>query len=158
MNAARWIASAVAAGVTAVAVAACGPVTGGGWMESSVGGAGRATFGFDLTCNPNSHEVGTFSYKDKLAGINVNGTLTDAMSVQCQNGDTPVTVIRTAPIQFQPCNGGICRTGFADFTVTDGQTNGHVKNDRLGVTLHDADGFDVYDNEGPVLGGNLTTS
>jgi hypothetical protein len=53
-------------------------VRGGGWIPAGEAGEGKATFGFQLTCDSLTGEVrGQFQYNDHAAGIAFHGVVDD---------------------------------------------------------------------------------
>jgi hypothetical protein len=154
MKRSRSQVGATVVGVAALAavLAGCATVTGGGWLAGLNGG--RATFGADLTCNENSHLVGSWTYHDKSAGVDVAGTVTDADAVFCNQSGTPGgSVSWFGTYTAQHCSGAC--TGSFDVTVVDSNGNaGRIKGDTLTITLTGGPNAG-YSNTGEIRGGNL---
>ncbi|MBN2557387.1 MAG: hypothetical protein JXB33_01390 [Clostridia bacterium] len=126
------------------------PVTvrGGGWLLAA-GGEGKATFGFTVECinieyvdeEPVSWDTrGNFVYNDHANGIRIKGEITGAYS--SESGGT---------------FGGECvfdgEPAFFSVTATDlGEPS---TDDCISIYITDEEQQLLYENEGPVGGGNI---
>jgi len=147
----KGVAICAVAGMGAFILAGCATLTGGGWMPGKNGG--KATFGFNLTCNSNNHLVGDWTYHDKSAGIDIAGTLTDEDAVPCDPNGLPGGLGEwTLPYTAQHCSGGC--SGLVDIAVIDANEIGKLKGDELSISvLSGPDAGYEYENE--ISGGNL---
>jgi len=157
-----WMA---AVGAVGLLLAACLPVSGGGYISGVNGG--KANFGFSVACDSSSHLTGAWNYNDKGAGVNIAGDMS-SVNQGCPDG-SPGRQSYASTYTAQ----GKCRancTGFARIDIFDGGGRGSLKGDCLDVILFNGvfDGYSNFDPSGtecsgdplgglkPVLGGNLT--
>lgn len=168
----RWAGAGVVI-VGLLTLAACLPVSGGGYI-SGANGSGKANFGFNVTCDSNTNTLaGPWNYNDKGAKVNIAGDMS-SMSNPCSGVSfLPQSYASTYTVQ------GNCTadcTGTAQIRVYDSGNHGSMKGDCLAIQLTPTgDSYYSYlnadttgqscrnggtDSHGwsmkPVLGGNLT--
>jgi hypothetical protein len=122
--------------------------------------SGKATFGFNLTCDENGNLTGDWTYHDKAAGVDVSGFIPAEAEVPCEEGTPGGIVEIPTPYQAQHCKEADPNDcfGVALITVDDSNTGGEPpKGDLLSIQLSGGP-FDGYSNVNLVLGGNLVAT
>jgi hypothetical protein len=144
----RWLVIGLATALAALVLSGC-TLTGGGWMFSAA--SGRATFGFNITCD-GSYLTGNWVYHDKAAGVDVTGTI-PSETFPCSNGGPTGGLFEIeTPYRAQHCKTDCEGTAF--IAAYDDGTGKPPKGDELSIEL-DGGPYDGYENEGDVQGGNL---
>jgi hypothetical protein len=132
--------------VLALVVSGCTSLQGGGWIAGAPGD-GKATFGFQMTCDPDTNEAsGQLQYHDHAANVAFHGVV-DGVPNQCGYGEY------TGTYTPQPKNLGPGGTFLVE--VTDGSYAD--QSDTFEITLIGGV-YDGYSNAGELGGGNITGS
>jgi len=147
---------------TALLLAGCAQVTGGGHMRSADTPEAKATFALSLVCQESGYLAGHWVYHDhgSQPRVNVHGPVSESNGLTCDQQATEpggrgtwlgLPYISQGPTPRQ--------RGSADIEAVDGNKGGpaRIKGDFLSITLRRAsDGRIWYRNSGRVRGGNLT--
>jgi hypothetical protein len=96
----RWAVAALALALPLCLGSSCTTTTvrGGGWIPSTAGPPEKATFGFELDCDPETNEAsGTLSYNDHGTGDQVFARATAIDASACEDGGTMGSYVGETP-------------------------------------------------------------
>jgi hypothetical protein len=136
----------IGVGIAVVALAtlaACLPVSGGGYVSGANGG--KANFSFSVTCDTSGTDpklVGAWNYNDKVAGVNVAGNFSST-SQPCSGNPEEVQLYVTNYTVQGKCSSSC--TGLASIHVFDNGGRGTTKGDCLSIYLNGGR-YDGYSN------------
>lgn len=139
----------VVLGALAVVLATACEARGGGWLISDTG-SGKATFGFEMECDPDTGELtAQVQYVDRPAGVAIHG-VTSANEFFCFEDATFGTFSGT--YTAQPRTAGDGGTFFV--TYADNGEPGVSAGDEFSIELIGGV-YDGYANGGTIGGGNV---
>jgi len=154
-----------------VFLAGCFDISGGGWMWSANGpDAGKATFGFDFYCEPDSYSAGGhMTYHDQ--GVTVDeyegqgATWRGKPKKLAIQGEVFATLVTKCESRaayyagyvghYEPIPPSIGEGGYFEVTADDSGDTGPDKDDYLQITILTGV-FAGYTNSGSPGGGNIS--